>query len=394
MVVKKSLTDKGFVRPTYADLLKRQIDRAKELFGADIDTGELTPLGKFIRLSVYDLAQAYEELEVTYFARFPNTSSGQSLDRLMPFAGITRNPATPSRQKVTLTGTPDFTIKAGFLVGTQGGINFYLFDETTLNAEGKASAVVECTQRGEVGNVPAGAITEIVNPSVDVLAVEHTDLFSLGEKTESDYALRLRFMNAVSGSGSATLDSIRGALMRVQGVKGVLIDENDTDETNANGVPRRSFETFVLAPHELAQDIADAIFSKKPVGIKTHGSNGVEVVDKGGFSHTVRFSWTNEIMIYLNVKVRVNNFFESTGSKQILNNITQYIASLLNGQTVVLTSIYGHIYSVSGVMQVTELLMSSDGGVTFSSDDVSCDFDEIPRLPIENITLEVTRNDT
>lgn len=391
MAISKALTDNGFVRPTYDDLLNRQTQKAKELFGADIDTGELTPLGKFIRLTIYDLAQAYEELEIAYFARFPNTSSGQSLDRLMPFAGITRNPATAARHKVTLTGTPNYIVSAGFLVGTKSGINFHVFDETRLDEQGKAFAVVECTVRGESGNVPIGSITDIINPSMDVLSVSNSEVVSLGEKAESDYALRIRFMNAVAGSGSATLDSIRGAIMRIQNVKGVLIDENDTDDTNANGVPRRSFETFVLAPKELFQDIADAIFSKKPIGIKTYGDNEVEVVDKGGFAHTVRFSWTNEIIVHLKIKVNVNNFFESTGDKQILDNVVQYIASHVNGQTVVLTSIYGYIYDVSGVAQVTELLMSHDGGVTFSSENVQCGFNEIPRLPVENISLEVVK---
>ena len=39
------LTELGFERPTYDDLLEAQIARAKELFGEDIDTNETTPLG-------------------------------------------------------------------------------------------------------------------------------------------------------------------------------------------------------------------------------------------------------------------------------------------------------------------------------------------------------------
>lgn len=51
------LTDKGFQRPTYDDLLTRQENRAKTLFGEDIDTSSQSILGKYIRLNVEDLAE-------------------------------------------------------------------------------------------------------------------------------------------------------------------------------------------------------------------------------------------------------------------------------------------------------------------------------------------------
>ncbi len=65
------LTDKGFQRPTYDDLLTRQENRAKTLFGEDIDTSSQSILGKYIRLNVEDLAECYELLEEIYYAIFP-----------------------------------------------------------------------------------------------------------------------------------------------------------------------------------------------------------------------------------------------------------------------------------------------------------------------------------
>lgn len=77
------LTDKGFQRPTYDDLLTRQENRAKTLFGEDIDTSSQSILGKYIRLNVEDLAECYELLEEIYYAIFPGSARGQSLDRAL-----------------------------------------------------------------------------------------------------------------------------------------------------------------------------------------------------------------------------------------------------------------------------------------------------------------------
>lgn len=86
------LTEQGYHRPTYDEILESKEQLARTLFGEDIETSEQTPLGKFIRIGAYDLSKAYEDIENVYYARFPNTASGISLDRLCVFVGISRNP--------------------------------------------------------------------------------------------------------------------------------------------------------------------------------------------------------------------------------------------------------------------------------------------------------------
>ena len=60
------LTEKGFIRPDFHVLLERQVGRAKQLFGEDIDTSSNSVLGKFLRINVYDLENCYELLEDIY----------------------------------------------------------------------------------------------------------------------------------------------------------------------------------------------------------------------------------------------------------------------------------------------------------------------------------------
>ena len=87
------MTEQGFRKYTYAELLEQQIIRAKDLFGDDIDTSGKSVLGKYIRLNVSDFAQQEEALEALYQARYVDTACGVSLDRLAPFAGLQRNAA-------------------------------------------------------------------------------------------------------------------------------------------------------------------------------------------------------------------------------------------------------------------------------------------------------------
>ena len=385
-----ALTDTGFLRPAYDDLLTEQINRAKQLFGEDIDTSELSPLGKYIRLNVYDLAQIYEDLEITYFARFPNTASGQSLDRLCAFVGITRNPATPATHTIKITGTAGTVIEAGFLVGTVDGIEFYLINEATIGEDGTAVAEVECTEAGTIGNVTVGAIDTIVNPVVEVDEIEHISIVTLGEEVETDYNLRTRFTQAQAATGENSSQSITGAVSKVSGVQSVMLIENDANE-EVNGLPPHSFEVYVYGGED--EDIAQAIYSKKPIGIRAYGTTSVEVEDEGGTEHTIAFTRAIATLIKAQIKIKTNTLFESNGIEQIKQNIVDYISTLDNGEDIIRSALYGAIYSVAGVIETTELKLSGDGGSTFSETNITLGNTQIARITAEDISVEVVADD-
>lgn len=384
-----ALDEKGFLRPTYDDILQSRIVQAKELFGEDIDTSEHTALGKFIRLSVYDLAKAWESLELCYYARFPNTATGASLDRLCPFAGISRNPATYAEHTVAFTGEADFNIPVGFLVGSATGVQFYVVNGITLDENGAGSGVVACTEAGEIGNVPLGAITEIVNPDASVFSVKHTDITLLGEDLESDVDLRERFTLAISGSGSSSAESIRGQIMRITGVKNCIVVENAEAVEDADGRPPHSFECFVTAPENTDAEIAQAIFEKKPLGIKAYGSTTVAVTASNGKEVEISFSHTEEIQIHIKMSIAKDERFVEDGANLIKTALIEYIDNLGIGVDVVYTALFAKIHGIEGVRETKALTISSDGS-TFGTSNISISAAQTAVVSAENITIEVS----
>ena len=357
------LTVQGYHRPTYDEILATKIQKAKDLFGENIETDEKTPLGKFIRIGAYDLAKAYEDIENVYYARFPNSATGTSLDRLCVFAGITRNPATQAIHKIKVYGEAETVIGIGELVVSSGEITFYSANEYTIPTSGSIEVEVECTEAGEIGNVKS--ITEIVNPTAEISHIEYIGISEAGEDEEPDVELRKRFSAAVEGAGSSNINAIRAALLRVPTVTSVGIIVNDTDATK-DGRPARSFECYVYGGVGYEQDIAEAIFDKCPIGIKTCSTseNPVTVTlnDDGGHEHTIYFSHTETVAVYVSMKIVTDAKFEGDeGVKQVKNAITTYIDSLGVGADVVLSTLYGHIHSVVGVVEVKELKLSTNG---------------------------------
>ena len=137
-----ALTETGFKRRTFDEILTAKAERSKELFGEDIETGELSALGKYNRINAYDQALTEETAELIYNSIFPNSASGTSLDRLCVFAGIRRNTEIKAQYIVTLTGEVGAVIPKGFLVGTESGINYATIEDVTIGENGSIDATV------------------------------------------------------------------------------------------------------------------------------------------------------------------------------------------------------------------------------------------------------------
>lgn len=381
------LTSNGFERLTYNDIVNKKIQKAKELFGEDIDTSELTPLGKFIRINAFDLAEAEEEAEYIYYSIFPNTASGISLDRLCAFVGITRNPAVASEYKVEVTGTVGHIVPIGFLVGNNSGMNFYSIEENTIGDSGKCEIRVCCTQTGTEGNIMADTITKIINPVAGITAVKGLERISDGSNDETDYELRKRFETAREGAGACSEAAIKAALARIPTVTSAGVIVNDTMTTDSKGRPPFSFECFINGGENYHTEIAETIYNKKPIGIKTHGNVNVTITDEGGYTHQINFSHTEKVNVKVYVTIKADSSFEgNAGVEEIKNNLKTYIDNLGVGESVIVSSLYGKIHSVSGVEEVTTLKLSKNN-TNPSSENIEVEEWEI--VNCTNVDVEV-----
>lgn len=380
------LTELGFQRSTYEELLEWQIERAKRLFGEDIATDGKSVMGKYIRLNVEDLAECYEVLEGVYYARFPNTAIGTSLDRLGPFAGITRNAATYAVHRVLFTGTPGYTVPMGFLVGNNT-LQFHTKFDYTIGEDGTTEALVTCNESGTIGNVVVGAIQDIINPDNQVVSVKHIGVETLAKDRESDQDNRARWKKSISGSGSATANAILGALYRVPQVESAVIEENDKG-IQVGKLPPHSFACHVLAPDSQDKLVAEAIFSRKPLGIPSVGDINVKVQSKDGRMHDIYFSRMQKKIIYVMVTVVKNQYFEADGIEQVKKAISDNLNSLSAGETVYISTLFGFINSVPGIVNIKGLRIGVSAE-DCKTEDITVATNEVAKTDAAYITVTV-----
>ena len=152
-----------------------------------------------------------------------------------------------------------------------------------------------------------------------------------GNYRESDPALRIRRKSELAGDGASTADAIRAKVLKVgEGtgdvnriVTACRVFYNDSDTTDANGLPPHGFMALVSGGQDA--EVAAAIWAVGGGGIKTHGSYVETVTDSAGNSQTVAFERPTPIPIYIDIAVTYDpDTFPATGGDALIQEALVY----------------------------------------------------------------------
>ena len=172
---------------------------------------------------------------------------------------------------------------------------------------------------------------------------------------ETDAAARSRIVTALSGNGRSMAENIEAEIRKVASVKQTLIHVNDTDTTDAQGVPAHSICCLVRAGNMDA--IASAIFRKKAPGIGTYGTSTRTVTDENGQTHSVSFSRPALSYVTFTISVTAYAGFDSATIAVMKQAVVDYMAGFQIGQSLIVPSIYGICYAAAGSAAPTFAIM-------------------------------------
>lgn len=358
------LTDAGFRRPTYAELLDALEHKARELFGSTANLTVRSPLGIFLRIFAWMLNLLFSTVEDVYNSRFIDTAVGASLYNLGRAIGLRLLGAQKAVGYLTFSGTDGSEVPEGYLAETITGQQYIVLRSGYI-LDGSVTLPASAVIPGPDGNVAENTVTILTNPKTGVATVTNAKPFEGGRNTETDAEFRERYYKSVDFAGGVNIEAIVAEIYEsVEAVIAVTGEENDTDSESNSGLPPHSIE--IVAYGGLDEDVAKAIYRRKAAGIQTFGNTTVSVVSAAGTLHDIKFSRPAPV----NVWVRVENLVTDTafpldGLEQIKERIVDFIGAdtrggLNIGQAVICMAIPTEVYKVPGVIDFT-LQISSDG---------------------------------
>ena len=380
----------GFKRKRLNLLLEELNSEVKAIFGENFNVSPESPDGQVNGVISESNANLWEIAEESYNAFNPKAASGVTLSNLVQLNGITRLAATKTKAELSLAGDPGTVIPEGSLVSTSD-TGDELSTDTSVTLDGAGNAIVQATAL-EFGPISmlASTITEIDNPVTGWDTVNNTSDANEGTNEESDPDLRARRQRSVARDAQAIIDAIRSAVENIDNVTQAVVLENDTDAEDANGLPAHSFQVVVSGGTNI--DVADAIWLKKPAGIRAFGDITVEVIDSQGISHDISFSRPTPVVIYVEVTLTTFPEYPANGDDLIKQAIVDYAnGDLVDNRSfgladdVIYTRLYTPINSVAG-HEIDDLQISivspADGVIN-----IPISITQIADFQIANITV-------
>ncbi|MDE1009659.1 MAG: baseplate J/gp47 family protein [Paraburkholderia fungorum] len=298
-------------------------------------------------------------LQVAALARAA-TSNGADLDSWLAQFGFSRLPADAATTEETFsrfTPTNQALIPVGAIVQTADGTVQYSVIADITNAAYNASlggyvlpagqasvnVTMQCTVAGTIGNVAAGALNTLGTAISGVDFVSNSTVIANGVAAETDTAARARFVLYIASLEAATLLAVQNAIASVQQNLTDTIAENQ----QYNGQTQYGYFTVIVndgsgnPPSSTLTNVANAIEAVRPL-CSTFGVHG-PTVETATISMTI---------------TTAAGYTHSAVVAEVVAALQAYIATLTLGQSLPWSILSSIAYGVSGVTNVTNVLLN------------------------------------
>lgn len=386
-----TVTAEGISAPDYQTVLDTITGYFQQIYGSDAYIDPDSKDGQLIALMALAIHDANNTAIQVYNSFSPSTGIGVGLSSNVKINGITRRAATNSTVDLLLTGTVGTTITNGSVRDTNSVV-WNLPATVVIGTDGTVVATATCANSGAVAAV-AGSVNGINTPTRGWASVTNPLAATVGIAAETDAELRVRQSQSVALASLTPFDAVDGAIANVEGVTRHKLFENDTETTDANGLPAHSISAIVEGGD--ATEIANTIRSTKGQGVSTYGTTAVIVTDKYGNPYTIRFSRPVDVPIYVSITIQALTGYSSQVGDEIKAAVAAYINSLAIGDGVLLSRVYSpaNLGVVSGgnarYYDIMELLIGRTvEGVAAAN--VVLAYDESASCSVDNIALVVT----
>ena len=166
------------------------------------------------------------------------------------------------------------------------------------------------------------------------------------------------------------------AVQGAQWVRSSKVYENDTDATDANGIPAHSLAAVIHGGD--GPSVAKAIFETKAPGIGTYGSTSEVITDEGGQQHRVYFSRavTRRAYLYMTIR-RLAGCDESAVTAAVTAAVNAYINNGLGvAEALIIPRLYAVAYNadpeLAKTFAVADIYGNAQGDSQQTRDEITC----------------------
>lgn len=399
------ITATGISSPDYSDILAELQNGYYSIYGSDAVLTPDSQDGQLLAIfaqAIYDCGQS---VIAAYNSFSPATAQGSGLSSVVKINGLARKTSSASQCVVTLVGQTGTQISNGVIgdnlnLGTQWALPALV----TIPSGGSVQVTATCTAQGAVSAAP-GILTQILTPTFGWQSVTNAGAATPGLPIEDDATLRQRQSQSTAISAQTVLEAVTAAVANVTGVGRLKPYENDTDTTDANGLPPHSIALVVEGGE--ASNICAAIAQTKSPGCRAYGTTQQVIIDANGVPNTIGYFPLSEVSITVAITIKALAGYVSTTGPQIIAAVVAYLEQLGIGVESYLSRLYApanlsgdvavgatgltqqQLDALSATYNITSV-QQSRGGASVAVQDVAIAFNEAATSTKLLVTVTVT----
>jgi uncharacterized phage protein gp47/JayE len=379
----------GFHYPDYPTVLQYLTDEYKAIYGADTYLAPDSQDGQWLAIQALAIFDTMQVAAAVYSSFSPLTAQADALSRNVKINGIKRRAATYSTADLLIVGTAGTVIANGQAEDTLSQ-KWNLPTSVTIPPGGSITVTATAA---EIGSITAGpnTINKIATPTLGWQSVDNAAAATVGDPVETDAELRRRQTFSTALPSLTVLDGTIGAVASVPGVTRFRGYENDSNATDANGIPAHSIAIVVEGGDQ--QAIGDAIATKKTPGTGTYGTTTVTTYDQYGLSNLINFFRPTPATIGVEVTIQALTGYTTSYADQIAAAVAASIQALDIGDDVLITKLYVPANlpgtQASATFDITQLHIKKNAGA-FGTSNLTLAFNEVAECdPAVDVTVIV-----
>ncbi|MAB53542.1 baseplate J/gp47 family protein [Marinobacter sp.] len=387
--MKPDFTADGVRVQTFQEIYDQLAEGYRNIYGQDINLEPNSPDGQRTAIEAQERLDVQTFGLVTYQQFDPDFAFGQALERLIKLAGITRRPATRSQADVNVTTDRPVILPAGYAAEDALGQKWVTLSAVTIAGAGVTAVTLFAENFGAVEADPA-TITEAATFVIGVQSLTNPLAAVVGRDEETDEQLRVRRNRSLETPTSSSVGRLYTALADLTNVTDLAVYENDTDNTDARGIPAHSL--WVVIEGGAVADIVEMMVFNKTGGKPLKGSVSGEFVETvarpGGGSFEIFHEMFFDRPNYSAVEVRLTATRKDAASPVDESLIAQEVASRLFvvGQNIIANDLYRDVFRAGDNFIPTDLEISRDG-MTWTDERLVASPDEKFTIDAADVTV-------
>lgn len=332
------------------------------------------------------MAQFYRGVDPTY-------ATGPLQDAIGQIYFLERKSATATVVACVCSGVAGTVIPAGATAQDSAGYTYACVSGGTIGTDGTVSLDFQNATAGAIA-CAAGTLSIIASGVSGWTAITNPADGVIGSDEESATEFEERRKESVALNAVGTVDAILANVRSVSGVIDAYVYANDTAaEATVGGVDIPAHCIYVCVSGGADDDVAHAIWAKKPPGIPTTGSTSVTVTDTGngyasppsyGISFTRAAAQAVHVQVTLSANVLTPQDYASQIQAAILGAFEDAAETKIAG-TVYASIFYSAVAALGSWVKIVNIKVSLDG--TTWADDVTATAAQIPTLSSADITV-------